>query len=130
MRSIIFVIILLSALRADRLVAQDTVPQPAGQLPFTAEENKDGARFVWFIYARVGMSYEYISAHEFPSSDEFTEVESESAQPGDVVWWPEYVAIFSGPETHNVMRAEGELALDVLIEQYGEPRFYRKLIPK
>jgi hypothetical protein len=127
MGRVILLIALVAALPSRPVVAQDSVPPP--RLPFTAEENRDGARFVWFVYGRAGLSYEYMSAQEFPSSDEFIEVEPDSAHPGDVVWWSEYVAIFTGLETRTVMRAEGEITLGALVARYGKPRYYRRLTP-
>lgn len=37
-------------------------------LPFTAEENADGARFVWYVLNRSDMKFDYLSADHFSES--------------------------------------------------------------
>jgi hypothetical protein len=107
---------------ASQMAAQDPT---ADSLPFTAEENVDGARFVLLAHRRAGFDYEYVAAADFPTSDQFREIAPESARIGDVAWWTEYVAVFSGRDAAAVLTAEGPAALAVLTDRYGPPRFFR-----
>lgn len=101
-----------------------------GQLPFTAEENADGARFVWFIMGRAGFSYPYIPADSFPTSREFTEVDPDSARAGDVAFWPHFVALFSGPPDNTLVLVGPRVPLKEMVAQRGKVRYYRKLVPQ
>ena len=53
-------------------------------LPFTAEENADGARFVWYVLQRSGMEFEYLPADHFPESPNFAVIEHGVQDTGDV----------------------------------------------
>jgi hypothetical protein len=54
-------------------------------LPFTAEENRDGAMFVWFIFVQEGFDYPYTKAADFQQNFFFKE--AQERQPGDIAWW-------------------------------------------
>ena len=105
------------------------VQAQGGQLPFTAAENKDGARFVWFIVGRAGFTYDYIPADSFPTSGEFTEVDPDSARAGDIAYWPKFVAVFSGPPDNVLVVVGPRIPLKDMVTQRGKARFYRKLVP-
>ncbi len=119
----------LSLSLAPALAAQDSSSRPGNRLPFTREQNADGARFVWFIMGRAGFPYPYIPAKDFPGNGDFTEVPSDSARDGDVAWWPTFVAIYGGADS-TVVLPEGPTALAALKRRLGPPRVFRKLVPK
>jgi hypothetical protein len=115
---------------APALTTQDSTPPASNRLPFSREENADGARFVWFIMGRAGFPYEYVAAKDFPTSSEFTQVEADSARAGDVAWWPSFVAIYGEASDTTLVLPEGEVPLAELVHYLGVPRFYRKLVPR
>ena len=99
--------------------------QPGKTLPFTQQQNQDGAKFVWFIFANSGFPYDYVPAKDLPQSPHFREVSE--PQPGDVAWWPGFVAIakLRGGQLVSYLTAENERALEDVESLYGKPRFYR-----
>ena len=103
------------------------------RLPFTAEANADGARFVWFANCRAGLPYAYVRTADVPRSSDFTEIDgrtpSSPPRAGDVAWWPSFMGTISGPGGH-VMTPEGPLALDDLTKRFGTPRYFRRRVPK
>jgi hypothetical protein len=105
----------------------------AQQLPFSKEENADGARFVWFVNCRAGHPYPYTKTAEIPRSPYFTEVDSTTPgggpRAGDAVWWPQYMAIVASGDG-PVLTPEGPVPLAELVQRYGAPRFYRRLVPR
>ncbi len=112
-------------------------PQPAARevapqkIPFSAEENRDGARFIWFLHTQTGFPYAYIPARAFPASSEFAEVRRDSARSGDVAWWSDFVGLFGGWTDRTVILVNGPLPLELLVKKYGaEPRFFRKAVRK
>jgi len=122
----------ITAFGPDTRVLRSRDPQPAGshKLPFTRHENLDGARFVWFVLKDTGFPYAYTPAKNFPPTGDFREVPADSARAGDVAWWPSFLAIYSGPADRTLITAEGPLHLDSLVVVKGQPRFFRKLVPK
>jgi hypothetical protein len=100
-----------------------------GRLPFTEAENADGARFVWFIMGRAGFAYDYIPSDSFPTSGEFTRVDADSARGGDVVWWPHFVGVFTGPPENSVVLVGERQTVASITARRGKPRYYRKLVP-
>ncbi|HTX54438.1 MAG TPA: hypothetical protein VMD08_13600 [Candidatus Baltobacteraceae bacterium] len=98
-------------------------------LPFSPEENTDGARFVWLIERHNGMPRPYVAASDFPSSSDFRQVEPDSARDGDVVWWPSLVGFFDAGGKSLVL-LEGRQPLATFVQRLGPPRFYRRLVPK
>ena len=105
---------------------------PSRQFPFTAEENADGARYVWFIYGQSGSSYDYLPAKMLPTSKNFRPASGNKPQLGDVAWWKEFVAIYVGddaPEGLNLVTAEKKIGLKDLEKKYGPVTWYRFWIP-
>lgn len=102
--------------------------QPGKTLPFTQAQNQDGAKYVWFIFGNAGFNYEYVPAKDLPNSLHFREVST--PQPGDVAWWPGYVAIVKlhDGKLYSYLTAENERALDDVESLYGKPHFYRYVV--
>ena len=102
-------------------------------LPFTAEENADGARFVWYVLKRSGMEYDYLPADHFQESPTFTAIEHGLQDTGDVAWWPRMMAIYDPnfpkarelPLDIAIVTAHGPLSLTKLEEEMGPAVFYR-----
>jgi hypothetical protein len=100
----------------------------AKTFPFTAEEDTDGARFVWFMYQQSGLPYDYLPAKQFPNSKHFRPSPNNIPQVGDVAWWKEFMAIYGGkdaPETSNLMTAPGAVGLRELQKKYGPVKWFR-----
>ena len=102
-------------------------------LPFTAEENADGARFVWYVLQRSGMEFDYLPADHFPESPSFRVIEHGLQDTGDVAWWPHLMAIYDPnfpkarelPLDVAIVTAKGPLSLTRLEEKMGPAIFYR-----
>jgi hypothetical protein len=102
-------------------------------LPFTAEENADGARFVWYVLQRSGMEFDYLPADHFPESPRFRAIEHGLQEAGDVAWWPNLIAIYDPnfpkarelPLDVAIVTAKGPLSLTRLEEKMGPAIFYR-----
>jgi len=102
-------------------------------LPFSAEENADGAKFVWYVLNRSDMKFDYLPADHFTESPNFTPVEHGLQRSGDVAWWPHMMAIYDSnfpkarelPEDVAIVTAKGPLSLTRLEEQMGPAVFYR-----
>ncbi len=88
-------------------------------LPFTAEENADGAKFVWYVLNRSDMKFYYLPADHFTESPNFAPVEHGLQRSGDVAWWPHMMAIYDSnfpkarelPEDVAIVTAKGPLSL-------------------
>ena len=102
--------------------------QPGKTLPFTQAQNQDGAKFVWFIFGESGFKYDYVPAKNLPNSPSFRQVSV--PQPGDVAWWPSYVAIVNlqNGKLYSYLTAESERTPDEVEFLYGKPRFYRYVL--
>jgi len=111
-------------------------PHPASadsNLPFTAEENADGARFVWYVLKRSGMAFDYVPAASFQESPSFRPIEHGLQGTGDVAWWPQMMAIYDAnfararelPEDVSLVTASGPRSLKTMEEELGPARFYR-----
>ena len=108
------------------LVAQG----PGSTLPFSAEDDKDGARWVWFILGKAGFPYEYLPAKDLQKSTRFAPSLDQKPQAGDVAWWKEFVAIYAGPESPaaaNLITAPGRVSLQSLEKKYGPVKWLRTL---
>lgn len=101
------------------------------RLPFSAEANSDGARFVWFANCRAGLPYAYVRTVDVPGSRSFTEIDSapQSGGPrgGDIAWWPTFMGTLVG-RTGPVVTPEGPLDLVELRKRLGAPRFFRRIV--
>ena len=104
---------------------------PARTFPFTAADDADGARFVWFIYGRTGLEYPYVPAKDLPRSPRFERVPRGKGQAGDVAWWPAFVALYD-PSTPNgeLMTARGKQSLAKLEAKYGPVTFFQFVKPQ
>jgi tetratricopeptide (TPR) repeat protein len=91
-------------------------------LPFTAEENRDGAMFVWFILGQEGFDCTYTKAADFPQSPFFKE--ARERQPADIAWWKGFVAIYRG-EKEMLLSARGDLPLNAEEKKRGKARWFR-----
>ena len=102
------------------------------KLPFSAEDNADGARFVWFSNCLAGLPYPYVAAKDVPNSPWFVEIDSTSRtggpRVGDVIWWAAFMATIAGPDG-PALSPEGRLSLADLQRKYGTPRYYRRRVP-
>lgn len=102
-------------------------------LPFTAEEDCDGARYVWHFYRQAGLPYDYVPASAFPQSGRFKPVADGAPQPGDVAWWGEYMAVYdpsaptqrNAPEEYNLRTSIGLFSLPELEKRFGQATWYR-----
>jgi hypothetical protein len=111
------------------------VPSSADErtFPFTAQEDSDGARFVWFIYKQAGFYYDYLPAKDLPKSPRLKPAPRNKPQPGDVAWWKQFVAIyepnapqkFGVPEGSNLLTAPEVVSLRTLEMRYGPVTWLR-----
>ncbi len=102
-------------------------------LPFSREDDADGARYVWFTNCRAGLPYAYVKAKDIPQSRAFRELDpklpGELPRGGDIVWWPTFVAVIETADGPTVGPA-GRLTLANLTRDLGQPpRFFRRQIP-
>jgi hypothetical protein len=101
---------------------------PPQTFPFTAEENADGARFVWYVYNQTGFPFDYVPAKELPASKNFRPAPGNKPRAGDVAWWKDYVALYAGdeaPRDSNIRTAQGSAGLRELEERYGPVKWLR-----
>ncbi len=98
---------------------------PPAALPFTAEEDADGARSVWFVLNRAGFPREYEPCQAIPKSEYYREVDD--PRPGDIIWWPKFMALYdpSAPAGQEIVAAGGRRSLRKLEAKYGKPKFFR-----
>jgi hypothetical protein len=103
-----------------------TDPQPPHRhLPFTREQDWDGARFVWFVFGKGKQIYDYIPAKDFPKDRQFRVLRaSEQAVSSDVAWWPNFVGIFDEKD-HAILTGPGMVPLSTLEKQRGPAHFFR-----
>ena len=80
--------------------------------PFTEEEDRDGAMYVWFTLGQAGLDYPYVRAAEFPGTTFFKKVDE--PQVADVAWWKEFVGALSGEGEPSDCTREG------IVENGGE----------
>lgn len=116
------------------LVMGISSPAPGDSgLPFTAEENADGAKFVWYVLNRSDMRFDYLPADHFAESPNFRPVEHGLQKSGDVAWWPHMMAIYDSnfpkarelPDDVAIVTAQGPRSLTKLEEEMGPAIFYR-----
>lgn len=102
------------------------------QLPFTAEEDNDGARSVWFFFnissGLAGVKYSYIPAKDIPKSNRWRALHvNETLQPADIAWWANAVAILQDKEKgrYRFIFKNQLISLPELKKIYGNPVFRR-----
>jgi len=98
-------------------------------LPFSPDENADGARFVWLIFRHQGMPMPYVSAQDLPGSTDFRSIPADSARDGDVAWWPSLVGLYDAG-SKALLLLEGERPMAEITQRLGAPHFYRRLVPR
>lgn len=91
-------------------------------LPFTEEEDRDGAMYVWFIFGRSGFAYPYIPARDIPKSPVFKRVETPQA--ANIAWWKGFVALYDGKKA-ILVTARGEVSLKAMERKRGTVTWYR-----
>lgn len=98
---------------------------PIKAFPFTAEEDADGTRFVWFALNEAGFSRPYEPCKDIPKSLYYREVSE--PRTGDIAWWPTFMATYdpSMPPDSNIMAAGRYLSLKDLEAKLGPVKFFR-----
>jgi tetratricopeptide (TPR) repeat protein len=91
-------------------------------LPFTEEENRDGAMYVWFILGQSGIGYSFTRAADFPKSPLFKKVGEPQA--ADIAWWKGFIAL-NGGKGDVLLTAQGEKSLKTLEKRRGKVTWYR-----
>ena len=121
--------ILVTALMA--LSVTPAVAQQRRTLPFTQEQDSDGARYVWFMNEQVGLSYPYVPAREIPKCPWWGEVPRSQIRAGDVAWWPDFVALYDAPDKSgaDLWTAPGRLRLSSEEKKRGPAKVYRRRVP-
>src|SRR5438552_1704072 len=83
-----------------RLSAQEPAPVPPAcgsrdtlraRIPYSDEDDRDGARSVWFANCRLGLPYAYLATADVPKSELFVEIDSTLVRAGDIAWWHEFM---------------------------------------
>lgn len=90
-------------------------------LPFTAEEDRDGAMYVWFMLCEAGGAPPYTKTADFPKSPFFRKVQE--PRPADIAWWKGFVALSSGKG--KLLTAKGEVSLKAMEKKRGAVTWYR-----
>jgi len=118
-----FLVLLLAVMLMPLVVAGQT--QKPAPLPFTAEENIDGARFVWFVLNKAGLPRPYEPCSAIPKSKFYRKVTDPGA--GDLAWWPTFVALYDPTKapTNDVLVAGARLSKADLEHKLGPAVFYR-----
>jgi hypothetical protein len=117
-----FPVLLLALMLVPLVVAGQA--QKLDPLPFTAEENIDGARFVWFILNKAGLPRPYESCSAIPKSKFYRKVTDPRG--GDLVWWPTFVGLYDPSKAPNDVLAAGvRLSKTALELKLGRAVFYR-----
>lgn len=91
-------------------------------LPFTEEEDRDGAMYVWYIFGQSGFDYPYVPARDFPKSPFFRKVEEQ--QTANVAWWKGFVALTENRKA-VLLSARGEVSLKETVKKRGRVTWYR-----
>ena len=91
-------------------------------LPFTADEDRDGAMFIWFIFSQKGIDYPFTRTDDIPRSRVFREVQAPERP--DIAWWKGFVAIYRS-ETGTLLTARGETSLKAEEKRRGKAVWYR-----
>lgn len=95
--------------------------------PFTAEEDRDGAMYVWFVFGQSGLDYPYTAAANFPKSPFFKEQQGPGG--AGIAWWKGFVAVYGGKGS-KLLTARGEVSLKTLEKKRGKASWYRFVGPQ
>lgn len=117
----------LSRLKDDKLDEKNNGSNyHKSKFPFTAKENSDGAKFVWFIINQSGLKFDYLPAKDLPQSPQLELVSNDNRKPGNLVWWKEFVAICISETSSdaNIITASGMLSLRDLEKKFGPVKYY------
>jgi hypothetical protein len=102
---------------------------PGKTLPFTEEEDSDGARTVWFFFnvARIGgLKHAYTPAKDIPKSKRWLELQPGTPlQISDMAWWPDAVALLQDKEKSIYIFKGQQMPLGELEKKFGKPSFRR-----
>lgn len=102
---------------------------PSKTLPFTADEDQDGARTVWFLLNAgqvPGVRYAYTPANEIPKSNRWLELQPGTPlQTFDMAWWPNAVALLEDRVKGRYIFKNQRMPLVELERIYGKPSFRR-----
>lgn len=102
---------------------------PTKTLPFTAEEDSDGSRMVWFLMNVSGLKstkHAHISAKDMPKSNRWLRLEpGEPLQEIDMAWWPTAVAVLSDKKTQTFNFKGNLVPLKDLERRFGKPEYRR-----
>jgi hypothetical protein len=117
-------VLFLLALVLVSLVATGQTKSP-GALPFSSEQNFDGARFVWFVLNKAGLPRPYEPCAAIPNSKYYRKVTDPRA--GDLAWWPTFVALYDPTKapTNDLLVAGARLSKAELEHKLGPAIFYR-----
>lgn len=91
-------------------------------LPFTEEEDRDGAMYVWITLGQSGCDYPYTAAANFPGSPSFIRVTT--PRDGDVAWLENAMAIYREQE-RSLQTAAGGAPLTALEKDQARIAWYR-----
>jgi hypothetical protein len=97
--------------------------------PFTEDEDRDGARMVWFLMNVSGLKatkHAYIPVKDIPKSNRWLNVKpDEQLQQIDMAWWPNAVAVLMDTE-NQIYRFKGDtVPLRELENKFGKPEYRR-----
>ena len=90
-------------------------------LPFTANEDRDGAMYAWFMLGRAGLVYPFTKTRDLPKSPFFITVQE--PRPADIAWWKGFMALSQG--RGKVSSAQGETTLQAMEKKRGKVTWYR-----
>ncbi len=111
------------------LVFTNALAAPGKTLPFTAEDDHDGARTVWFLLnvsGITGVKHAYIQAKDIPTSNRWLKLKpNEKLQPMDMAWWPNAVAVLKDKEKETYIYKNKTLSLTELKKKFGKPTLRR-----
>ena len=99
--------------------------------PFTAEQNTDGARYVWWAIGKGLEPYRYVPVGLIPECGDFAPSPNGKPQTADLAWWPGFVALYAGdnaPKESNLFTGRGAMSLKILQKKFGPVKWYRYLV--
>jgi hypothetical protein len=125
LRNAILITIMTIAISACNCFAQ----VPGKAFPFTEDEDRDGARMVWFLMNVSGLKatkHAYIPVKDIPKSNRWLKLKpDEPLQQIDMAWWPNAVAILMDTE-NKIYRFKADVVpLRELEKKFGKPEYRR-----